>query len=122
MKKGKLFAPFLTLLAAAVTLLVTLLSGYKLNRIAWILLIVIIVFYIIGSLIASRVTKFVVENEAKAQEEAEKEGAVIEKEAPSAEGDSPDGVRGSLPPLTGVMPDVPDVANEQPDGGFRERP
>lgn len=122
MKKGKLFAPFLTLLAAAVTLLVTLLSGYKLNRIAWILLIVIIVFYIIGSLIASRVTKFVVENEAKAQEEAEKEGAVIEKEAPSAEGDSLDGVRGSLPPLTGVMPDVPDVANEQPDGGFRERP
>lgn len=108
MKKDKLFAPFLTLLVAAITLGATLAWGYKLSRIVWILLVVIIVFYIVGLFIQTKVNKFIELNEEAAREEAEKEGAVIEKDAPDGDAfddneDSEDGF--ALPPLTGAMPE-----------------
>lgn len=96
MKKGKLFAPFLTLLAAAITLAIMLVLNYKLKRIAITLLIVVIVFYIIGSLIQKRVLKFIEKNEELARElEAENEGEVIEKDSPeggASEGDERENV------------------------------
>ena len=85
MNKGKLFAPFVTLLAAAITLGVCLRAGYNMLDMLWILLGVVLVFYIISYFIQCRVAKFIEANEEKAREEAEKEGAVIEKDAPEAE-------------------------------------
>lgn len=88
MRKGKLFAPFITLLAAAITLGVMLYSEYELSRIAWALLIVIIIFYAVGSMIANRVTGFVEANEELLRENNEEEGEVIEKEAPALDDES----------------------------------
>lgn len=114
MKKGKLFAPFLTLLAAAITLGVMLVLKYRLKRIAITLLIVVIVFYIIGSLIQKRVLKFIEKNEELARElEAEAEGEVIEKE-------SPDGSNSEGEEKEDVVLNSED--DEEPAPGFRTRP
>lgn len=86
MNKGKLFAPFVTLLAAAITLGVCLKTGYTMLDMLWVLLGVVLVFYIISYFIQCRVTRFIEANEEKAREEAEKEGAVIEKDAPESDG------------------------------------
>ena len=82
MKNDKLFAPFLTLLALAIALLCTIRWHYSLLETLCVLLIVLIVFYAIGSLIQRRVNKFIADNEEKAREAAEKEGSVIEKDGP----------------------------------------
>lgn len=104
MNKGRLFAPFITLIAVAVSLFIMLNGDYSLKDVAIRLLIVLIVFYLISSSIQKRVGKFVAENEEKLREEAEREGAVIEKEAPAEEGaEASEG----LPPLTGAMPTRP---------------
>ena len=108
--KNKLFAPFLTLFAVALTLLVMLLVGeYKLKEILVTLLIVLIVFYIAGLAIQTRVNKFIEENEEKLREEAEEEGAVIEKDAAQADEteEAEEEEEYSLPPLTGAMPQRP---------------
>lgn len=105
--KNKLFAPFLTLFAVALTLLVMLLVGeYKLKEILVTLLIVLIVFYIAGLAIQTRVNKFIEENEEKLREEAQEEGAVIEKDAAQAD-ETEEEEEYSLPPLTGAMPQRP---------------
>lgn len=123
MKKDKLFAPFLTLLVTAITLLLCLYWGYKLSKIVWILLIVVIVFYIIGSYIQTKVNKFIAANEEAEREREEQEGAVIEKEAnpddPDAEAED-DEESFTLPKLTGAIPDVPGEANA-PREEFRTR-
>ncbi len=118
--KNKLFAPFLTLFAVALTLFVMLFGGeYKLKEILIVLLIVLIVFYIAGLAIQSRVNKFIEANEEQLRLEAEEEGAVIEKDAvASEESKEEDNVEEySLPPLTGAMPQRPGEAN-----GFADFP
>jgi len=84
MKKGKLFAPFLTLFVLALTLGFMLFWNYRLIDILWIMLVEFFFFYVLGSIIAKKVMKFVEKNEEEARELAEKEGSVIEKEAPDA--------------------------------------
>jgi hypothetical protein len=98
MKKHKLIAPFLMLFAGAVAYLCMLLFGYEFRYSVLILFLVLVVFYLIGSLIQNKINMFVDENEEKLREEAEAEGAVIEKEAPPEEEED----RGGLPPLTGA--------------------
>jgi|GEM_PF-850331 len=121
MKKDKLFAPFLTLLVAAITLFLCLYWGYKLSQIAWILLLVIIFFYIVGSFVQSKVNAFVAANEEAERLKAEQEGAVIEKEAPENEGaEETDEERFTLPTLTGAMPERPGEANSDSEM-FRTR-
>lgn len=115
MKKNKLFAPFLTLVAVAISFFLMLKWEYKRIDMLWTMLVILIVFYIIGSVIQKRINKFVEENEALLKEKEELEGAVIEKEANaenSEEEASSDEVNseGGLPPLTGAMPE-----RERPD-------
>ena len=71
------------------------------------------------ALVQNRIHKFVEANEELAREEAEKEGAVIEKEAPIDE--EAEEETSTLPPLTGAMPNVPETANEE-GTEFRSRP
>lgn len=121
MNKNKLFAPFLTLLISAIVLMAMLYWKYKLNKIAVVLLIVVLVSYIVGINVQNKVNKFIEANEEEAQKQLEEsEGAVIEKDALKQGDDSSfDGEEsGSLPPLTGAMPN-----NESEDefGEFRTR-
>lgn len=119
MNKYKLFSPFVTLLAALITLVLTIHWNYPLKDMLVTLLIVIVIFLIISTLIQNRIHKFVEANEELAREEAEKEGAVIEKEAPIDE--EAEEETSTLPPLTGAMPNVPEMANEE-GTEFRSRP
>lgn len=116
--KNKLLAPFITLLATAVSLGFMLWWGFSLSHIVKVLLVIVIVFYIIGAFVQGKINKFIAENEEKAREEAEKEGAVIEKELAEND-DSENGEEEyKLPPLTGAMPERANEANDM-DSMFR---
>ena len=82
MKKDKLFAPFLMLLAGAVVSLMMYFFHYSSKEMLPVLLIVLVVFYIAGSFIQMKVNSFVWQiNEeiaAKEAEEAEKAEEVPE--------------------------------------------
>jgi len=72
MKKSKLFAPFLMLLAGAVVSLTMFLFHYSAGETLPVLLGVLIVFYLIGSLVQMKINSFISQiNEAKAKEEEE---------------------------------------------------
>ena len=120
MNKHRLFAPFLTLFAVAVAYFTMLFFGYELKEMLIILLVILIVFYIAGSLIQRRINKFVFENEEKLRLEEEENGAVIEKDAQdeSGEGSQEEAEEGyTLPPLTGEQPVRP---GESDDDGFSQ--
>lgn len=115
MNKAKLFAPFLTLLSVGLSLLVMLKGDYTLRDMAVRLLLVLILFYVIGLIIQNKVIKFMEANEQKLLEEAEKEGAVIEKDAPEmADESEKEEEEYKLPPLTGAMPKRP--GEDETDG------
>lgn len=78
MKKEKLFAPFLMLLAGAVTSILMYRFRYSMKQTLTILVIVLIIFYIAGIFIQKKVVSFV----EQIREREEKEGEVIEKDAP----------------------------------------
>ena len=121
MKKYKLFAPFLTLTAVAITYFTMLHFGYRFKDILVVMLIVLVMFYIAGCLIQNRISKFVFENEEKLRLEEEENGAVIEKEADenveSNAEEASEEEEYSLPPLTGAMPSRP---GESEDDGFEQ--
>lgn len=81
MKKNRLFAPFLMLLAGAVAGILMRYFRYTTMEMLPILLLVLLVFYFIGCLIQKKVNGFV---EQIKKEEA-KEGEVVEKEVPQEE-------------------------------------
>ena len=81
MKKSKLFAPFLMLLAAAIASIIMFKGNYDTIELLTILLCVMIFFYVIGSLIQKKVLSFVNEIKEREAKEAADEGEVIEKEA-----------------------------------------
>lgn len=76
MKKSKLFAPFLMLLAGAVVSIMMYYFKYGIQQTLPVLLIVLLVFYLAGVFIQKKVTSFV--EQIKEKEEKEKE--VMEKE------------------------------------------
>lgn len=76
MKKSKLFAPFLMLLAGAVASIMMYHFDYGLKQMLTILLIVLLVFYVAGFFIQKKIVSFV----EQIKEEEEKEGEVIEKD------------------------------------------
>lgn len=82
MKKSKLFAPFLMLLAGAVTSIMLYRFEYTLKQTLAILIFVLLAFYLAGSFVQRKITSFV----EQIREEEEKAGAVIEKES-SLEGE-----------------------------------
>lgn len=81
MKKSKLFAPFLMLLAAAIASIIMFKGNYDTTELLTNLLCVMIFFYVIGSLIQKKVLSFVNEIKEREAKEAADEGEVIEKEA-----------------------------------------
>ncbi|MDE5907553.1 MAG: hypothetical protein K2H52_02215 [Lachnospiraceae bacterium] len=85
MKKMKLFAPFVTLLAGAVASLIMYYFHYSTQQMLTILLLVLFIFYLAASFIQGRLAAFV--SQIKAQEEHERE--VMEMQAAlEAEGES----------------------------------
>lgn len=81
MKKNKLFAPFLMLLAGAVVSIVMYIKRYDLQQMLTILIGVLVIFYLIGWLIQKKVWNFMKQiKEKEAEEKALEEGEVIEKE------------------------------------------
>ncbi|MBQ8596571.1 MAG: hypothetical protein IJ409_02155 [Lachnospiraceae bacterium] len=82
MKKNRLFAPFLMLLAGAVASIVMRYFRYSTGEMLPILLVVLIIFYFAGCLIQKKVTAFM----EQIREEEAKEGEVVEKEVPEDEG------------------------------------
>lgn len=108
------------LLAGAISFAMMYYWHYPLVDMLWILLIVLIIFYIIGLLIQKRVNKFEEENYLKEQDEAAKEGAVIEKEANDMLQDETDDESG---PAAGRMPGNMNGESGEGDssGMFRSR-
>ncbi|MCQ2499080.1 MAG: hypothetical protein MJ133_08850 [Lachnospiraceae bacterium] len=91
MKKVKLLAPFVALLAGAVSLFIMLNFEYRLNDLLLYLLAIIVIFYILGVMIQGRINKFIEKNEELEKQRAEEEGTVIEKEnSDSEDGESDD--------------------------------
>ena len=90
MKKNKMFAPFLMLLAAAVAAIIMFRGNYDTTELLVILLGVMVFFYIAGSLIQKKVLSFMDQIREKERLEAENEGEVIEKTNVLPEGDNPE--------------------------------
>lgn len=80
MKKREMFAPFLMLLAGAVTAIVMFMSDYSTTQLLVTLLLVLIFFYIIGVVIQKKVWGYIDQIEEEERLRAENEGEVIEKE------------------------------------------
>ena len=72
MKKSKLFAPFLMLLAAAIAAIVMFRGNYDTTELLAILLCVMLFFYFLGSLIQKKVLSFMDQIMEKERMEAEK--------------------------------------------------
>lgn len=89
MKKSKLFAPFLMLLAAAIAAIVMFRGNYDTTELLAILLCVMLFFYFLGSLIQKKVLSFMDQIIEKERMEAENEGEVIEKSGSNPEEESP---------------------------------
>ncbi|EOS73164.1 MAG: hypothetical protein OSJ60_09215 [Lachnospiraceae bacterium] len=80
MKKSKLFAPFLMLLAGAVTSFMMYHFKYTMNQTLIIVAVVLFAFYLAGFFIEKKITSFI----DQIKEAEENEGEVIEKEGPGA--------------------------------------
>ncbi|MDO4303094.1 MAG: hypothetical protein Q4D94_04210 [Bacillota bacterium] len=76
MKKLKLFAPFLMLLAGAIASIMMYYFQYSTKQMLPRLIVVLIVFYLAGCFVQKRVMSFV----EQIKEEEAREGEVIEKE------------------------------------------
>lgn len=81
MKKNKLFAPFLMLLAGAVASIMMYYFKYSMIQMLPRLLVVLLFFYLVGYFIQKKITSFV----EQIRMEEENEGEVIEKEVPEGE-------------------------------------
>lgn len=80
----KLIPLTLMLIAGAMCSIVCFAQGYDAYTMLWALFIVLLVFYVLGSVIKRVMEKFEIENEEKSKEE----GEVIEKESSDENGES----------------------------------
>ena len=80
-----------TLFAGACTSIITYLVHYELKKALWILLLVLVLFYILGTVVQRIIYKFELQVEKEETEKAEQEGKVVEKDVSIPEGtDVPD--------------------------------
>ena len=99
MKKSKLFAPFLMLLAGAIASIMMYYFQYMTKQMLPRLVIVLVVFYLIGCFTQKKVVSFVeqiLEREEKERERLEQERLEqerLENEAAEAEGKDTDAVQ-----------------------------
>lgn len=82
MKKSRLFAPFLMLLAGAIASIMMYYFHYTMRQMLPRLIIVLIFFYLAGSFVQKKIVKFV----EQIQEEEKEAGEVIAREAQNDEG------------------------------------
>lgn len=82
MKKSRLFAPFLMLLAGAIASIMMYCSEYTTGQMLPRLILVLFVFYLAGCFIQKKILKFV----EQIKEEEQRAGEVIAKEAQDGEG------------------------------------
>ena len=80
----KLIPLTLMLIAGAMCSIVCFAQGYDAYTMLWALFIVLLVFYVLGSVIKRVMEKFEIENEEKSKEE----GEVIEKESSDENGEN----------------------------------
>lgn len=80
----KLIPLTLMLIAGAMCSIVCFAQGYDAYTMLWALFIVLLIFYVLGSVIKRVMEKFEIENEEKSKEE----GEVIEKESSDENGES----------------------------------
>ncbi|MBR5359884.1 MAG: hypothetical protein IK123_03245 [Lachnospiraceae bacterium] len=82
----KLLPALITLLAGAFTSIITYLLHYDVKKALFILLIVLILFYILGTVFQKVIFKFEKEVEQEEIERAEQEGKVVEKDVQPSDG------------------------------------
>lgn len=82
----KLLPALITLLAGAFTSIITYLLHYDVKKALFILLIVLILFYILGTVFQKVIFRFEKEVEQEEIERAEQEGKVVEKDVSPADG------------------------------------
>lgn len=82
MKKSRLFAPFLMLLAGAIASIMMYHSEYTTGQMLPRLIFVLLAFYLAGCFIQKKILKFV----EQIEEEEKRAGEVIAKEAQDGEG------------------------------------
>lgn len=82
MKKRRLLAPFLMLLAGAIASVWMVIQRYELGSMLGILIPILVIFYISGFLVAKLLDRFDRQNE---KNDIQEEGEVIEKDAEAAE-------------------------------------
>lgn len=82
MKKSRLFAPFLMLLAGAIASIMMYCSEYTTGQMLPRLILVLVVFYLAGCFIQKKILKFV----EQIKEEEQRAGEVIAKEAQDGDG------------------------------------
>ena len=80
----KLIPLTLMLIVGAMCSIVCFAQGYDAYTLLWALFIVLLIFYVLGSVIKRVMEKFEIENEEKSKEE----GEVIEKESSDENGES----------------------------------
>ena len=83
MKKSKLFAPFLMLLAGSVASILMYHFKYSMKQMLPILLAVLLIFYLAGIFIQRQIVSFM----EQIKEKEEREGEVIEKDSPEGNGE-----------------------------------
>ena len=81
MKKSRLFAPFLMLLAGAIASIMMYRSDYTTGQMLPRLILVLLIFYLAGCFVQKKILKFV----EQIEEEEKRAGEVIAKEAQDGE-------------------------------------
>ena len=87
MKKSRLFAPFLMLLAGAIASIMMYCSDYTTGQMLPRLILVLLIFYLAGCFVQKKILKFV----EQIKEEEKRAGEVIAKEAQDGEGTETEG-------------------------------
>lgn len=87
MKKSRLFAPFLMLLAGAIASIMMYRSDYTTGQMLPRLILVLLIFYLAGCFVQKKILKFV----EQIKEEEKRAGEVIAKEAQDGEGTQAEG-------------------------------
>ena len=80
MKKRQMLAPIIMLSAGAIASIFMFFTGYELPRMLGILFIVLLLFYILGSVFSFVLNRFEEQNEAIRLAREAEEGEVVEKE------------------------------------------
>jgi len=92
MKKRRMLAPIIMLSAGLIASIFMFITGYELPRMLGILFLVLLLFYILGSVFSYVLNRFEEQNEAIRLAREAEEGEVFEKETDDEDWDEDEGV------------------------------